>query len=261
MPPIHEPSPSQARRLSAGTVRLLAIGVLAVLCALAATLAGAQPRAAIPVAQAGPGWSSLNPAERRALAPLAGDWPAIDAARKQKWLEIASRFDRMSGDERNRVQQRMADWVRLSPKQRNEARQNYQGAQDLSRSERQERWEAYQSLPEAQRRSLAERADAHGAAPAATRAERERAAGSVKINTVPNTLLETSPPRRVAPTVVQARPGATTRPLAQRPNPPLHQQTGLPKVAATPEFVDAATLLPQRGPQGAATAPRRKPGK
>jgi hypothetical protein len=53
--------------------------------------------------------------------------------------------------------------------------------------------------------------------------------------------------------VVQAQPGATTTLITKRPVPPTHQQTGLPKIAATPEFVDKATLLPQRGPQGAAT--------
>jgi hypothetical protein len=59
--------------------------------------------------------------------------------------------------------------------------------------------------------------------------------------------------------VVQAKPGVTTNPISVRPAPPLHQQPGLPKIAATPEFVDKRTLLPQRGPQGAATEPPRKP--
>ena len=58
---------------------------------------------------------------------------------------------------------------------------------------------------------------------------------------------------------MQAKPGATTTPLSARPSPPLHQQAGLPKVAATPGFVDSKTLLPQRGAQGAATEPRREP--
>ena len=60
-------------------------------------------------------------------------------------------------------------------------------------------------------------------------------------------------PKPVAPTVVQAQPGATTTLISKRPAPPAHQQTGLPKIAATPGFVDKSTLLPQRGPQGAAT--------
>ena len=74
-----------------------------------------------------------------------------------------------------------------------------------------------------------------------------------------------APPRAVAPTVVQAASGATTSLMNKRPAPPTHQQPGLPKIAASPGFVDRATLLPQRGPQGAATrsadaaasAPRR----
>jgi hypothetical protein len=62
-----------------------------------------------------------------------------------------------------------------------------------------------------------------------------------------------APPKVIAPSVVQARPGATTTLITKRPTPPSHQQAGLPKIAATPEFVNKATLLPQRGPQGAAT--------
>jgi hypothetical protein len=61
--------------------------------------------------------------------------------------------------------------------------------------------------------------------------------------------------RAVGPATVQAAPGATTTFITRRPAPPPHQHTGLPKVAATPEFVDRSTLLPQRGPQGAAVRP------
>ena len=60
------------------------------------------------------------------------------------------------------------------------------------------------------------------------------------------------PARSVAPSVVPARPGATTTTVTTPAAPPLHHQPGLPKIAATPGFVDPATLLPQRGPQGAA---------
>lgn len=61
-----------------------------------------------------------------------------------------------------------------------------------------------------------------------------------------------APARPVAPTMVQATPGATTTLVTRPPAPPPHQQTGLPKIAATPGFVDSKTLLPKRGPQGAA---------
>lgn len=242
----------------------MVVGLLAAVLAsgLAASQARAQPRAAAPVVQAapplaGPAWSSLSPAQRTALAPLERDWAGIDAPRKQKWLEIAARFDRMAPDERSRVQQRMSDWVRLSPKQRNEARQNFQGAKELSTEERQQRWEAYKELPEDQKRGLAARAKAGNAQ--GPKARPVPPPGAPKVNTVPNPLLEARQAKPVAPSVVQARPGATTKLISSKPAPPLHQQTGLPKVAATPEFVDSTTLLPQRGPQGAATEPRRKP--
>lgn len=205
----------------------------------------------------GPDWRSLSPSQRDALKPLERDWSTIDAQRKQKWIELAGRFDRMSPDERGRVQQRMTDWVKLSPKQRNEARLNYQGARELSPQERQERWEAYKALPEEQRRSLAASAKANAAKPVA-RSEKTAPAAGAKVNTVPNPLLEARKPGAVAPGVVQARPGATTNLLSARPAQPPNQQTGLPKVAATPEFVDKTTLLPQRGPQGAAADPRRR---
>jgi hypothetical protein len=55
--------------------------------------------------------------------------------------------------------------------------------------------------------------------------------------------------------MVQAAPGATTTLISKRPAPPSHQQPGLPKIAATPNFVDKQTLLPQRGAQGAAVVP------
>ena len=67
------------------------------------------------------------------------------------------------------------------------------------------------------------------------------------------------PAGAVAPTVVQAKPGATTTTMSTRAAPPPHHQAGLPKIAATPGFVDPATLLPQRGPQGAAVRPAPAP--
>jgi len=40
--------------------------------------------------------------------------------------------------------------------------------------------------------------------------------------------------------------------MSQPATPPAHHQPGMPKIAATEGFVDRSTLLPQRGPQGAA---------
>ena len=61
--------------------------------------------------------------------------------------------------------------------------------------------------------------------------------------------------RPVAPTVVQTRPGATTRLLTKPGEQPSHQQAGLPKIAATPGFVDSTTLLPQARRAGRRDAP------
>jgi hypothetical protein len=105
----------------------------------------------------------------------------------------------------------------------------------------------------AQRRELA----ASKPVPKVGASEATKDGTQAKSNLVPNPAFA-APPRPVAPTVVQARPGATTSLMSQRPAPPSHQQTGLPKIAASPGFVDKTTLLPQRGPQAAATRPAPK---
>lgn len=230
------------------------------------------PRAAKPVpraAEQGERWSELKPAQQAALKPLEREWAGIDAPRKQKWLELSARFPKLTPPERSRVQERMSEWARLTPGERGEARVNFQEAKQVPAQDRQERWKAYEALSPEQKQQLAARA-----APASDAARKGTTTGArydgkpdkgnrdaapqAKSNIVPNPAFA-SPPRTVAPTVVQARPGATTTLITKRPAPPGHQQTGMPKIAATPEFVDKATLLPQRGPQGAATRPSRAP--
>jgi Protein of unknown function (DUF3106) len=170
----------------------------------------------------GTNWASLTPAQRQVLSPLQRDWSSIDANQREKWVEVAARFPTMPAEERQRLQARMAEWVSMTPAQRATARLQFQEVKRLPAEERQERWKAYQALSPEERGQLAQRAK-----PAARS-------------------------RVVAPTVVQARPGATTTTMTTRAAPPLHHQAGLPKIAATPGFVDPETLLPQRGPQGAA---------
>lgn len=225
-----------------GRRALCRLGVAGGLCLLLA--------AAPAFAEEGPGWSSLSPAQRQALAPLQRDWPSIDANRKQKWLEVAARFPRLPADERQRVKERMAAWAALSPSERTRARLQFQESRQISPEERQAQWEAYRSLPEDERKALAQRArrQARPAQPAS-------GSGAATAGVAKNNVVEparTPPPRPVAPTVVQANPGATTTTMATRAAPPPHHQPGLPKIVATPGFVDPATLLPRRGPQGAA---------
>jgi hypothetical protein len=148
----------------------------------------------------------------------------------------------------------MTAWAQLTPQERSQARFNFQEAKQLNAMERKARWDAYQALtPEQKQQLLAARA-ARNAAKPASRPEASSREPQAKTNIVPNPALATSP-KVIAPTVVQARPGATTTPITKRPTPPSHQQAGLPKIAATPEFVNKSTLLPRRGPQGTAASP------
>jgi hypothetical protein len=200
---------------------------------------------------AGPGpvaWTKLSPAQRSVLTPLERDWNNISPGQQQKWAELANRFPALPSDDRSRVQQRIAEWSRLTPQQRASARLNFQEARQLSPEERQQQWEAYRALPTDQRRALAERAD-RPRTPAP--APRSGDAG-IKSSVVKAPAQARAQP--VGPTVVQRGSGATTNLVSKPTTPPLHQQAGLPKVTATPGFVDSATLLPKRGAQGAAAA-------
>lgn len=218
--------------------------------------ARAQPATAA-AAATDHGWSSLSPAQQKALQPLAAGWHTIDLPRRTKWIEIADRFPTLSPDEQARMQAKMTEWAQLSPADRGKARMLFQQAKQVSPGDRGSKWEAYQALPEDERRQLAERAarTASAARPAAASQARaasgERSSGT-KSNLVPNPAFA-APPVAVSPTIVQGSPGATTSLMSQRPEPPSHQQTGLPKITAMPGFVDQATLQPRRGPQAAAT--------
>lgn len=190
-------------------------------------------------------WAQLTPQQRAALAPLERDWAGMDAERRLKWLDIAGRMPRMSPEERERIQARMGEWSRMSPEERGRARQRYQAARDVDAEERQRRWEAYQQLPAERRRELSQAArPSRAAEPPPQR----------KANVVPNPAT-LPPPKQVAPSVLQGRPGATTTLMSRPPQPPPHQQAGMPKIAVQPGLVDRSTLLPQRGPQGAAAQP------
>lgn len=239
-----------------------------VLVLAAAHRAEAQPRTmagndgSARASEQGVRWQDLQPGQRAALKPLERDWAGSNATQKQKWLEIAARFPNLPADEKSRIQARMAEWARLTPEQRGQARVNFQQAKQAAPQDRQSQWDAYQSLSAEEKSKLAARA-APLAAPQGPEAgfksglvdrgdRRGRDTQQSKTNIVPNPAFAT-PPRAVAPTVQQAQPGATTTLISKRPAPPPHQQTGMAKIAATPNFVDKSTLLPQRGPQGAAT--------
>jgi hypothetical protein len=214
--------------------------------------------AALAATEAGPPWASLNAAQQQALAPLQRDWAGLDANRKQKWLAVATRFPSLPPEERSRVQQRMAAWTRLTPPERDKARLGFTEARKVTPEERQAKWQAYQALPEAERQSLAAQSQPNGkTTPQVTTKVASGSAGqATPADPLPKRNLVQAPVagqvKPVAPLVVQAKPGATTSNISARPPRPSHNQAGLPKIAATPGYVDTATLLPKRGAQGAA---------
>ena len=139
----------------------------------------------------------------------------------------------------------MGEWASMSPAERGRARQNFQELRNLPHDDRQALWEAYRALPEEEKQQLAQRAK-----PAPKPADPASAPVGKRTVAVNPTPVVAKP---VSPTVVQAKPGATTTLVTKSPTPPAHHQPGLPKIAATPGFVNPTTLLPSRGPQGAAT--------
>lgn len=207
--------------------------------------AGAAAQSPVP-------WSSLSPGQRAAIGQLEQDWNRLSPAQQHKWLEVANRLPTRTAPEQERTQQRMSEWSRLGPQERAQSRLNFQELRQLSREERQQQWEAYQALSGDQRRALAEQA----AQADARRGARAPQPQGEKSSIVQPPML--MPARPVGPSVVQRGGGASTELISRPVAPPRHQQAGLPKVVATPGFVDSATLLPQRGAQGAAVAPARR---
>ena len=221
------------------------------------TPAVAATPAAAPASGKSAPWSTLSAAQKTVLGPLEKDWSSIDATRQRKWLELAGRFPSLPAAEQARIKARMAEWSRLSPAQRGQARQQFQEARDLPTEQRQAKWREYQALSPDQRQALAQQAKPAARAQASKDANEQKArqladddGPNAKRNLVQ---APSAPPAKVVGNlVVQAKPGATTTRMNVRAAPPAHHQPGLPKIAATPGFVDPATLLPKRGPQGAA---------
>lgn len=248
---------------------------LAASCVLANPANAASPAAAQPslikTATQDSHWAALSPTQKQTLAPLASQWHTLDATSRDKWVSVANRFGTLPPVEQQRMQNRMKQWAQLPPQQRGEARLRFQNTRQLTPAERQQSWAAYQALSPDERNDLAQQARRKqkpvvlpttepGPREAAQQTAGPRSNGR-KANLVPSTLQGTGAPKVVAPTVVKAGRGATTSLVTQTARPPLHQQTGLPKINATKGFVDQQTLLPRKGVQGAGMTPPPRPPK
>jgi hypothetical protein len=248
---------SRGRSFVAGlSARLASASLLAAGLMLGTAVVAQVPQNAAPGPNAGgPAWSSLSTAQQSALAPLKRDWQGIDAAPKQKWLEIAARFPAMPAEERQRIQDRMAEWARMSPDERGRARLQFQEARQISPLERQSRWDAYLALPVEERKALAKSASAvppvvkPGSTPPAGKPADAALVSQNQKSSLGKVPSGQPVPKSIAPTVVQAKPGASTTLISKTADPPAHAQAGQPKIAATQGVVNGSTLLPQTGPQ------------
>lgn len=210
----------------------------------------------------GPTWQQLSASERVILEPLKSHWSDLEPVRKQKWRDIAARFPQMTPEQQERARSRMADWSTMSTDERSAARLRYQESKQLTpterQAERQANWERYQSLSEEQRRSLAAKATAaasSAAAPAKLAPKPVARPGSAPMPQAQaakaNAPGASASPRPVNLGSVQGTSGASTRPISRLPEPPLPQQKlGHPRINATPDKVQSATLLPRRLPSG-----------
>ena len=115
----------------------------------------------------------------------------------------------------------MAEWAKLTPAERGQARMNFEEARQLPAPDRSARWEAYQALPVEQRQQFAARTAFGGQRIARNRPAPQpptvgRDSKEAKFNVVPNPAL-TLAPKQVAPTMMQASPGATTTLITRLP--------------------------------------------
>ena len=242
-------------------VALGAIGAIGAAGQAQAQIQASAPRP--PPATVGGGrWQALTADQRDILAPLEAEWPRLPTVSRQKWLALAGRYRALPPIERERISSRMQEWVRLSPEERGRTRLTFEEAKQVPLGRRQARWEQYQALSADERQRFeAEAAARHDAALRAARAGRAEPSPATtadgvrpKVNATPTQPAPGAVPLPVAPTVVRAGQGATTRSMGQTPVPPAHQQAGMPKIATTPELVNRATLLPRQGPQATAVA-------
>jgi len=243
---------SPAAGLGGAATRALLPALIVVAGAVAAPAARAQPVAAPPQAAAtgAIAWTALTPAQARVLAPLAGAWTSISPEQQRKWIELAALYPRMSAVDQQRLGERMNDWATMSTAERRRTRLDFQRIGALSPEQRLAQWDAYWALPHEERERLTAQAQRAAVAEDARRPQTGARPNVVQTRPV---VVE----RPVTHATVQAAPGASTRPLMRAAEPPRHQQAGLPKIIATPEFVDPVTLLPRRGAQAAGV---RRPG-
>ncbi len=233
-----------ARRLAAGLLATASWGLAA---------AQSTTPSAPSSLEDGRTWASLGASTQGVLAPLSNQWPALSASTKEKWIGVAKRMHKMAPAERERVQARMASWASLTPIERGQTRLLFQEALRVAPETRAEQWKRYNELSEDEKRQLAARAVPPTVARQVSSSTGRGALFSVTEPSRPSGKVNTTPllsplPQGIAPSVIQAQPGASTTLISSKPIPPAHQPAGSPKIAATPK-ADVRTPEADNKPQ------------
>lgn len=177
-----------------------------------------------------PEWQELNPAQQKALQPLAVHWPELSSRHKNKWLEVAKTYASLPAPEQAKLHARMAEWSTLSPQQRTLARQNFAAHQAVTRGltpeQRNVQWQAYQLLSTEEKSKLA--ASSPQPAP--------RTAVAVR----PAEPLRSSPPVQFG----------TAQALSKQAQ---NAQPNSPKISIAPHLKKTNSLMPQKTTVAAAT--------
>jgi len=174
----------------------------------------AQAAQPIKLAEPKPFWNELTPAQKQALAPLAGTWGSISEAQKRKWLALSANYPKMAPADQAVLHSRMTEWVAMSPQQRTQARLNFAEAKRIPADDKKAKWEAYQALPPEEKSKLAESAARKTPVTAAA----VKPVPPQKLATVPKPRQDAKSPRIAAgpqPEAGSMAPGATPAPASQ----------------------------------------------
>lgn len=202
-------------------------------------------------------WAELRRDQQALLAPLAAEWSKLPEAQRARWVEIANRYQALPLQEQERLRARVAEWAAMSPAQRQAARLRFQQSRQHKDQDREAKWQAYQALPAEQREALADKASRKKPAgpgrPQAGQAgapvDNASVARSSGQPAAASTLLPLPPARNDeglgAPTLMQARPGASTVLISKAAKPAPAASATL-RIETDTHRIDARTLLPKK---------------
>ena len=116
------------------------------------TLTPAIRKSLLPLAQ--PLWSELKPEQQSVLAPLNQQWNSMALDEKRSWVTLAARFPKLTPAQQAHASARIRELARLTSDQRRLARANYRLAKSLPQEERLAQSEQYQNMTDEQKKVL-----------------------------------------------------------------------------------------------------------